>query len=417
MRVTTAVAAPMLLLGGVIAGAQGVAPRALGPVVAESPLRFGRIAHLRPLSNGEVLVHDQLRMQVLRLSESLTDAVAVVDSTSGDTTSYNGSSTMVLPYWSDSTVIYQPASNAFLVLDPRGRYARFAPHVPRGGARGRGSLPRGPIVPPTAFSLAFGLIGVLDHSPTSSLRLPDATLANAFGSRSRPVWADSSLIVQVEMGVPEVGLIGRVANGRSITGTLTAAGLSGTASYPSFVPFRDAFAVISDGSVAMFRTRDSRIDWFNTDGSRRATSSLAYPQITLTAADRRRIADSVTAAKQAAYLKALERWLMDSAATSGALVVRRPVPPMPVSVEEVLDRLPVNARLLADAENRLWIRLASMDESPTAERVYDVVARDGGVIDRVRVPAGQEIVGFAPGFAFVTARAGDALVLRKVRLR
>jgi hypothetical protein len=69
----------------------------------------------------------------------------------------------------------------------------------------------------------------------------------------------------------------------------------------------------------------------------------------------------------------------------------------------------------ADADGNLWVQTIRF----TQERgsfVYDVIDRSGALVDRVQVPSGASIVGFAPGGVVLLARR-DGNSLRLVRSR
>jgi len=73
---------------------------------------------------------------------------------------------------------------------------------------------------------------------------------------------------------------------------------------------------------------------------------------------------------------------------------------------------------IADADGNLWIRTIPTKATPGGGAVYDVVSRERGLVDRVQVPAGRTIVGFAPGgVVYLTSRDGEATVLERARAR
>jgi sugar lactone lactonase YvrE len=70
----------------------------------------------------------------------------------------------------------------------------------------------------------------------------------------------------------------------------------------------------------------------------------------------------------------------------------------------------------ADADGNLWIHVntsTGVDGGP----VYDVVNRNGVLVDRVQIPGGCTIVGFAPGVMYITSRDGTGVHLARARIR
>ncbi len=98
--------------------AAGPAPHPLGAVIATSLATFRSIAHVRPLLDGRVLVQDAGARTVTLLDAALGSAVVVLDSASGRSNSYGSLPGALLPFFGDSSLFYDGASNALLVLDP-----------------------------------------------------------------------------------------------------------------------------------------------------------------------------------------------------------------------------------------------------------------------------------------------------------
>ena len=59
----------------------------------------------------------------------------------------------------------------------------------------------------------------------------------------------------------------------------------------------------------------------------------------------------------------------------------------------------------ADADGNLWIRVNQMKPVPGTYH-YDIVNRQGELIDRLQIPTARAIVGFGPGnIVYLTSRA------------
>ena len=71
----------------------------------------------------------------------------------------------------------------------------------------------------------------------------------------------------------------------------------------------------------------------------------------------------------------------------------------------------------ADAQGNLWIRTIPTKAIPGGP-VYDVIDRNGALVERVQIPAGRTIVGFGPnGAVYLVAREGTNSYLEKASIR
>lgn len=78
--------------------------------------------------------------------------------------------------------------------------------------------------------------------------------------------------------------------------------------------------------------------------------------------------------------------------------------------------LPINA-VRADADGNLWIRTVPMKPVPGGA-VFDIVNRQGGLVDRIQLPVGYNLIGFGAGrVVYLTMRDAKGLHLAKVRLK
>jgi hypothetical protein len=70
----------------------------------------------------------------------------------------------------------------------------------------------------------------------------------------------------------------------------------------------------------------------------------------------------------------------------------------------------------ADADGRLWIR-ATQPKPVAGGIVYDIVSRSGEIVDRLQIPTGHTLVGFAPGgIVYLWVRDATGVHLEQVRL-
>jgi hypothetical protein len=71
----------------------------------------------------------------------------------------------------------------------------------------------------------------------------------------------------------------------------------------------------------------------------------------------------------------------------------------------------------ADADGNLWIRTIPVKPAPGGA-VYDIVSREGALVDRLQLPPGYAIVGFGAGkVVYLSMRDAGGVRLARVRLR
>ena len=204
------------------------------------------------------------------------------------------------------------------------------------------------------------------------------------------------------------------------------------------LPQNDDWALMGDGSVAVVRVLDYRIDWFKPDGTLERSAPLPFDWKRLTDDDKTRIVDSLkTAAQQ------MQQRLEQMGAGGGGRGGFRPRFE-PADAEMLPDYFPpIRAgTTLADHDGNLWIlpatstvagQVAGMLPPGAAGRmppgmmpggaaanaaglVYDVVNRAGQLVERVQLPAGRTIAGFGPnGVVYLAAREGREVYLEKTR--
>ena len=71
----------------------------------------------------------------------------------------------------------------------------------------------------------------------------------------------------------------------------------------------------------------------------------------------------------------------------------------------------------ADLDGNLWVRTVQTRRTPGGP-VYDIISREGKLVDRLQVPPGYQLVGFGRGrVVFLTMRDREGVHLARVRLR
>jgi hypothetical protein len=198
------------------------------------------------------------------------------------------------------------------------------------------------------------------------------------------------------------------------------------------LPNGDEWAVLSDGSVAIVRGADYHIDWINPDGSTRSTGKMPFAWRRGTDDERRaRIDSTQKSIDQTATLRpSVPSGGAGGGAASGtSRVSGGAAPPSPqmrterrlVPPGEIPDYYPPFriGSVRADLDGNVWILPTTTAQSLAGELVYDVVNLRGELFQRVRVPAGRSIAGFARG-GVVYLMNGDltnGFVLERTRIK
>jgi len=410
--------------------------RQLGAVLATSE-PFAALSAVRQLPGGRVLVNDPAGRRVLLLDTALKQLKVVADSTPSTATAYGPRPGGLLAYRGDSTLFVDPASLSMLVIDPAGTIARVMA-APRpndvgflvGGPLGNAGFDaRGRLVYRTLTrNFGRGMPGQDGPLPVQ----PDSTPLVRFDLASRAM--DTAAFIRIppmRMNIVR-GDGGQV---RSMTSVIN----------PMSVV--DDWAVLPDGSLAILRGREYRLDVLGADGKLAVGEKVAFDWQRLTDDDKTRIVDSSRKAMEALRAsgggmvlngggpaaggdggagRMVETMRMDGAAggqpavvTGGSPLTGASLPPLTfVEPSELPDYRPAfsGGAMRADAEGRVWVRT-----NPTKPLAggpeYDVLDRAGKLVERVAIPRGTTILGFGPGVVYLGVRdtSGTRLVRARVR--
>jgi hypothetical protein len=416
--------------------------RPLGAVAAKAAETFTSPAiAVRALPGGKVLVHDQFpARRVLMLDATLGNAVPVADTTPATGNAYSGRMAGLLPFRADSSLFVDPQSLSMLVIDPDGKIGRTM------------SVPRSQ----DAMALV-GLQGTpgLDASGRIVYRAaPNFRFAGgprpAGGTPQVPEMPDSAAIVRIDLATRAVDTVTwiktpkiRMNVNRSEEGRIS------MTSEINPLPIVDDWAVLSDGTIAILRGRDYRVEFIDPDGSRRPGQKIAFEWQRLTDEQKVAFIDSVKVAR--------ERQLAEARANAPVGTTGSAPAPMPmeggmriemrtraggggpppsdreqrtissggpmanlnfVSPSELPDYRPAffQGQVRADREGNLWVRTTTTKAGGGS--IYDVINRKGELIDRVQVPTGRTILGFGDGGAvYLSSREGTTTILERASVR
>ena len=403
--------------------------RPLGAVVQTSVLTFQQIQHLRALANGNVLVNDPGKRQVILLDSALANAKVIVDS-AGGATMYGPNPGALIPFAGDSTLFVDRNASAFLVIDPNGKVTRVMSMPP-------GNAPTY-LTNPTVY-------GYPGYSPRLGIayRLPMPRPTVQRPQYGEPEiskkYDDSALVMTMNVKRRTVDTLVKIATGSIVTIKMSANNTNSNSTTPIF-PIFDDWTVTNDGAVAVLRGREYRIDFFDSAGVKTPGPRLPYAWKQVDDEERARLVDSINAQRKKQFddmIEDMRKQAMNPDQKIGpggekiiivdGMPIRTysgermppPTPPPQVQPTELPDYLPAVERstggFRADADNRLWIRPKPLAGTPkNGGAVYDITDRTGALIDRIQLPAGRTLVGFGPGgIVYVTTRDGGATKLEK----
>jgi hypothetical protein len=425
----------LVLATSAAAAQQRPAARPLGAVLATSTEALGALSAVRELPGGKLLVNDPVRKRVLLMDSTLAVLGVVADSTTS-AASYGTRPGGLIAYRGDSTLFVDPSSLSMLVIDPAGRIARVMA-APR--PNDVGFLVGGPLGNP-----GFDAQG----------RLVYRTLNRNFGGPgpqpgqpfTPPPQPDSAPIIRFDLATRKLDTAAFIKTLKIRMNMLqTERGISMTNTIDP-IPVVDDWAVLPDGGIALVRGRDYHVDYVDADGTRRSGGKIPF--------DWQRLSDDAKTALIDSTRKAMEAQRaagggpggggppggaaaitgggggMVVTVTGGPGGVQTQVggpppaggaitlPPLAfVTPSELADYRPAFAggSTRADAEGRLWVRTIPV-RPLTGGAEYDVIDRDGKLVDRVAIPKGTTIIGFGPkGIVYLGVR--DAAGVHVVRAR
>jgi hypothetical protein len=390
----------------------GPAPHALGAVDARSSVTFALPDWYAVLNGDRVIVGDGRRRQLVLLDDDLQPVRTVLDSVPGQPNSYNcsvprgamggGTGSGSMADLVDSSPWVGPTMRIYCFVAPfRGDSALwFDPNagvatvIARDGSRSR-KLPL-----PIGF-VEHGIAGTHIVSPSGFI-----WRSKGYRTSREPVppgvtlrVPDSGVMLRMNYDTRHVDTVARIELGTVSHRTATSAG-NGKA---SVFPFQDHIVATPDGSIVIFHAREFRFDWLLPDGRLVPGPRLQNPSRPLTAARRQQLIDSINSSRQRRY---------------DSLLAVRPVPPPTLSLvtqEDIPDVLPAVGGMHAGLDGRVWINMAPL----VAPSEIWQIARAAGVVDRVRLGAGEPgwIIGYGTGVIYRIAQDGGEYRIERVRIR
>ncbi|MGV3708838.1 MAG: hypothetical protein ACO1Q7_08350 [Gemmatimonas sp.] len=407
----------------------GVPVRTLTKPEVTTLLPFGAIESVRPLANGAVLVNDNGNRQLVMLDSAFRSTTVVLDSSASAGVYYGTSTSPLLAYPGDSTAFLDVTTRKFIIIDPQGNVAHRLENTKPGQAVMPLTGPRGFDADGNALMLA----------------LPDMGLAlSRMRNDPNKMQAIKSKIVRANFttrAYDELSYVETTSSG-SMSSSVGKDGQRVVRQIVNPLPVADDWTVLSNGSLAVVRAGDYRVEMFDGNGRNKRTVTIPYTKRKLTDADKQHIIDSATVneianrdpndprLEQLGAMLALQSIPRDSIQRvlrrgNGRFIasgtVERAELPLPeyVPLKEMPDYPPAfkSGALRSDLDARLWI-LATHTDPASQDTFYDVVNNLAEYVQRVRVPAGRTIAGFGKGGAvYLKFRDGNGKwMLERVRI-
>ena len=352
--------------------------RSLGRPTAEFQEPFTRVATLRELSDGRVIVGDEHDATLQVIDFRAGTGTKIGRTGSGPREYLSMARLLELP--GDTTALHDPRNSRYLIINPDalpGETFRLADAV-SASLGGRGSIPR-----------STDARGAL-YFEGGPLTLPGAATPTAFDSvpamRYDRATKKLDTIAWIQLARGNV----RVAPGPSGQGlNLT----FGAHAYPA----RDDWKAMPDGGIAIVRVRDYHVDRYSRSGVRTSGPPTNFTPV------------PVTETEKAA-------WRADRLArvrTRGEGLT----PPPNLKDPEWPATMPpfVYYETFARPNGELWV----LRSHRAAEaRVYDVFGPASTIIARVALPPKTRLVGFGNGTVYLVRRDVDDLeYLQRYRLQ
>ena len=283
-RTARAAAACLAAIPHALHAQSGPPVRRIETAAAVSTEPLGAVTGVRVLGDGRVLLNDGARRRLLLLDTTLAVTAVVLDSLTEVENAYGTRNGALIAYRGDSTLFVDPATFAMLVLDGAGKIARVR------------SVPRAHDVNWLSNPNAFGVPGV-DAAGRLVFRVPAQAARPAVppppGVPYIPSPPDSAFVVGIHLDTRTLDTLAAVRTPKvSIFVRQTSDGFNFN-STTNPLPLVDDWAVLPDGTVAIVRGRDYRVEWRRPQSPAASSEKLPFPWVRLTEDDKQRFVDSL----------------------------------------------------------------------------------------------------------------------------
>lgn len=342
-----------------------------------------QVASVRHLPGGSVIVNDTRKRQLVVFEPSLQRARVIADTSSNSPNSYGLRVTGggLIPYVGDSTLFMDYDSQAFLVIDERGNFARVMAPVRASDLYYIGSSEYG--------AAGFDAQGrVVYRGVRRSQNIFDMSTPG----RSVITEPDSAPVMRMDFDKRTVDTLGFLKlSPQKMVRTVTP-GMGYMMPMLNPLPQSDEWALLPDGTVAIVRAADYHVDWLSPQKQITSSPRMPFDWRRLTLEEKKLMVDSV---------KRQEAERVAKLPPPPPTPPGQPAFPRPtfevVEATDLPDYFPPvrQGQVRADPLGRVWI-LPATSKDAKAGLLYDVVDRSGTIVERVQLPKDRTLVGFAP---------------------
>ena len=352
---------------------------------ASFPESFSTVRGLRELPDGRILIADGLG-QVLVIVDLDARTVDTVGRVGGGPSEYRMPDRLfALP--GDSILLVDLGNGRLTVLDPDLEFGRTYP-IMAGSGEGYGS---------TTLRLPRGVDGQgrIYYRQSAGIRPGSAVPDSAAVVRWDPVsdTIDTVAVVKVEERKLE-----RVGDGMRLA--------------PTPMSPQDGWAIGQDGSIALVRSSEYRIEWIGPDGNVVRGPANPFEPVRIGKAEKEawvdtRSRDGLSVAIDIGGGGARQASFSRGGASGPQFGVDDYTWP------EYMQAFDAGGVYITPS-GMLWVERAA---KTGADAIFDVFDTDGRLTRRVTLPAGREIVGFGAGVLYtVTADEFDLMWLERFRI-
>lgn len=377
------------------AQAQSVPTKQLTKAEAEFADPFTQISAVRELKNGRVLVVDP-RDKVVQLVDLAAGSAVKVGREGQGPGEYSLPMALIaLP--GDSSGIFDPLNQRYLLVDPAGKPGGFLSTRPEGDdddRREAGATRGGP-----AFRMGFSMTpprgtdrsGYIYVSGSPLTMGPDGPVSADSVPLQRFNRAKKTLETIAYMKVPK--------NNSQISGGAGRTEVRIGGANP-FAP-RDEWAVAPDGRIAIVHAADYRVEWVAPNGQRAKGPPTPYTKTKLT--DKHKTWWQETQRRRGTGIMITNN---NGRMSASAAPANNVTPEQRDDWPEYLPPFMANAAQVAP-NGELWVlhATASDDATPT----YDVFDATGKLTARVQLAKRSRVVGFGNGSVYVARFDEDDL--------
>jgi hypothetical protein len=254
-----------------------------------SAVPFVDIQSVRPLSGGRVLVNDGAGRRLLMLDSSLALVKVVLDSTSESPLFYGANPNTLVTGRGDTSAFLDTQSASMLILDGEGRIVRVRA-MPRGAeyfSAFRGTTTGLPVID------QFNRL-VLRQTATPA---PPA-VAPPPGVPYIPTPPDSAFLVASHLDARKLDTLGVVRIPLTIYSyRVEPEGYTSLNVLPNPLPLTDDWVLRPDGTLAIVRGTDYRVDYRSPTGTWSIGEPMPFPWVRMTEDLKTSFVDSVRAAQ------------------------------------------------------------------------------------------------------------------------